>query len=427
MLPIQIGRWSKARKQNGESYKFTYSKMVNATNSNISLSAWQFSTQGYQDLLSTLQDRQRLQNGTSSANGRTRQRLTLTLNQSLPVNFGHLTFTGSIQNYWNQPHDTRQFQFGYSNRVNTLSWGITANRTFTSDGKAENNYLLNLTFPLGGSSGTASQLRIDLSRDGDGHYAKQASLTGSAGEASSFSYGITAASQSNNATSGSVTGSYRSRVALLSSSWSQGKGYKSGSFSFSGTALAHAGGMTLTPYTSDTFALIEAPGAEGARVSTYPGIYIDRAGYAAVPYLNPYQFNEITIDPVGASSQVELSSTTQHVAPWSGAVVSVKYSTRFGTPLLIRALYQGQPVRFGAEVIDDRGTSLGSVGQAGQLFVRVNDRQGQLKIKWSDSQDGECIVAYNLQHPEKDQRSFLQRVDSTCLGTTQARPVTDSR
>ncbi|MCX8957836.1 fimbria/pilus outer membrane usher protein [Erwinia psidii] len=412
-------RWRTPQRGGGESYKLAYSKTIDATSSNLSLSVWQFSTQGYQDLLSTLQHRQALKSGTSSfASWRTRQRLTLTLNQALPTDFGHLNFAGSIQNYWNQQHDTRQFQFGYSNRFKSLSWGMTASRTFSTDGKAENNYLLNFTLPLRGyANRTTSQLRIDLNRDGDGRYAKQATLTGAIGEANPFSYGITATNESSSGTSGSLTGSYRTRMTSLSGSWSQGNSYRSGSVSLSGTVLAHAGGLTMTPYTSDTFALVEAQGAEGARASTYPGVYVDHAGFAAVPYLNPYQFNDIAIDPAGASSHIELNSTTQQVVPRAGAVVAVKYSTRFGTPLLIRAHYQGEPVKFGAEIIDHRGNSLGSVGQAGQIFVRVNETQGQLRVRWADGPEGECTVAYFLQPTGKTKHPLLQRFDSQCLNT----------
>lgn len=62
-------------------------------------------------------------------------------------------------------------------------------------------------------------------------------------------------------------------------------------------------------------ALIEARGAEGARVSSYHGIRIDNAGYAAVPYLNAYELNEVAIDPKDATNNVGFESTSRKVAP----------------------------------------------------------------------------------------------------------------
>jgi outer membrane usher protein FimD/PapC len=123
----------------------------------------------------------------------------------------------------------------------------------------------------------------------------------------------------------------------LSGTYSTGQGYQRASAGLNGTVIAHTDGVTFTPYSSDTFALVEAKGAEGASVSSYPGVKIDSRGYAVVPYLNPYQMNDISIDPKDTASDVELDNTSQKVAPYSGAVVKVQYSTQRGTPMLVSA------------------------------------------------------------------------------------------
>lgn len=64
-----------------------------------------------------------------------------------------------------------------------------------------------------------------------------------------------------------------------------------------------------------------------------------------VPYLNPYQMNEISIDPKGTAADVELDNTSQKVAPYSGAVVKLKYNTKQGTAILVNATYQGNRYR----------------------------------------------------------------------------------
>ncbi|MGE9551699.1 fimbria/pilus outer membrane usher protein [Erwinia amylovora] len=400
----------------GESYRLSYSKIIEATHSNLSLSAWRFSTEGYQDLLSTMQNRDVFASGQLSAlTWRARQRLMLTAIQTLPDDFGQFTFSGYQQDYWNRDGNTRQFQFSYSNRFGSLSWGLSANRTWSATGIAEDNYLLNFSFPLGSSDRhSVPQLRVDLSRDGSGRYAEQATVSGTVGRDNPFSYGVIAAKTGAGSSMGSVTGSYRSPLTSVSSSLSKGTGYQSGTLSLSGTVLAHAGGITLTPYTSDTFALVEASGAEGARVSSYPGIYINQAGFAAVPYLDAYQINEVSIDPVGASSEVELENTTQQVVPRAGAVVAVKYATHQGTPLLIHSLSDGEPVRFGAEISDSDGNPLGSVGQGGQIYVRVSAMQGQLRVKWAEGPGGYCTINYHLRPAEKNKYPRLQRFDSPC-------------
>ncbi|WP_164098542.1 fimbria/pilus outer membrane usher protein, partial [Serratia marcescens] len=64
----------------------------------------------------------------------------------------------------------------------------------------------------------------------------------------------------------------------------------------SGTLVLHSGGITLGPYTSDTFALIHADGAQGAVVQNGQGAVIDHFGYAILPTLSPYRRNNISLD-----------------------------------------------------------------------------------------------------------------------------------
>ncbi|MEX0632736.1 fimbria/pilus outer membrane usher protein [Serratia ureilytica] len=54
--------------------------------------------------------------------------------------------------------------------------------------------------------------------------------------------------------------------ANVTGSFSTARQYRQGSLSLQGAVVAHRGGVTLGPYVGDTFALIEAPGASGARV-----------------------------------------------------------------------------------------------------------------------------------------------------------------
>ncbi|MBC3215362.1 fimbria/pilus outer membrane usher protein, partial [Serratia fonticola] len=346
-----------------------------------------------------------------------KNRLTLTAGQGLPDNWGQLYVSGSLQNYWNKDGSEKQYQVGYNNRYKSLSYGISANRTFSSLGSSQTNYLLSFSLPLGRNDQThAPQLRIDLSHDSTGRYGQQATVSGTAGAENQYSYGVTAMNANQGmGTSGSLSGNYRSPMTALSGTYSTGKGYQSASAGLNGTVIAHSGGVTFTPYTSDTFALVEAKGAEGASVSSYPGVKIDSHGYAVVPYLNPYQMNDITIDPKGTASDVELDNTSQKVAPYSGAVVKVKYATKHGTLILVNATYQGEPVPFGADIFDSKGNSVGSVGQGGQLYARVVEERGQLRVKWGEGREMQCAVSYVLMPVAKGKKqSQIQQFNSAC-------------
>ncbi|QXN65166.1 fimbria/pilus outer membrane usher protein [Serratia fonticola] len=412
------GHHQRGDRISGQNYQLSYSKLITETNSNLSLTLHHSSSQNYMDFLSAMQTRDTMEQGNSPDSiFRSKNRLTVAAAQGLPDNWGQLYVSGSLQDYWNKDGSDIQYQVGYNNRYKSLSYGISANRSFSSLGTSQTNYLLSFSLPLGRDDQTHTpQLRMDLSHDSSGRYGQQATVSGSAGAENQYSYGVTAMNANQGmGSSGSLSGNYRSPFTAVSGTYSTGKGYQSASAGMSGTMIAHAGGVTLTSYGSDTFALVEAKGAEGASVSSYPGVRIDSRGYAVVPYLNPYQMNEVSIDPKGTSNDIELDNTSQKVAPYSGAVVKVKYATTRGTPILIEATYQGEPVPFGADIFDSQGNSVGSVGQGGQLYARVAQDKDQLRVKWGDSADMQCTVSYILMPLAKDSSiSTIQRFNTVC-------------
>lgn len=403
---------------NGQSYQLSYSKAITETRSNLSLAAYRFSTDGYMDFMTAMQTRDAVAQGSSPDSvWRAKNRFTITAGQGLPENWGQLYVSGSVQNYWNRDGSEKQYQVGYNNQYKQLSYGLNASRTYSSTGNTQTNYLLSFSLPLGRSDQVHTpQLRMDLSHDTSGRTGQQASVSGSAGADNQFSYGVTAMNANQGQrSSGTVSGNYRTPVTALSSTYSTGQGYQSLSAGLNGTVIGHAGGVTFTPYTSDTMALVEAKGAEGASVSSYPGVKVDSNGYAVVPYLNPYQLNEISLDPKGTAADVELDNTTQKVAPYSGAVVKVKYLTKRGQPILIMATNQGQPVPFGADVLDSKGNNVGSVGQGGQVYARVAEEKGQLQVKWGDSSETQCWIGYRLlPQAQHNTATAIQSFNSVC-------------
>lgn len=98
-----------------------------------------------------------------------------------------------MQNYWNREGSEKQFQVGYSNQYQRLSYSISANRSYSSLGNNQNNYLLSFSLPLGREDRMHTpQLRTDLSHNSSGRYGQQVSITGTAGEQSQLGYAVTA-------------------------------------------------------------------------------------------------------------------------------------------------------------------------------------------------------------------------------------------
>ncbi|MFW5389669.1 hypothetical protein, partial [Yersinia sp. 2542 StPb PI] len=64
------------------------------------------------------------------------------------------------------------------------------------------------------------QMRLEMNRNGQGNWGEQASVSGSAGEQSQFSYGATAMnSNGGSGASGSVNGQYRGSKATSMASY----------------------------------------------------------------------------------------------------------------------------------------------------------------------------------------------------------------
>lgn len=387
------------RNMRGQSYKVSYSKLISETNSNLSIATYRFSSDGYMDFITAMQTREAsARNGHDNIIWRAKNRVTVTASQGLPDSWGQLYISSSVQNYWNRSGSNQQFQIGYNNSYKSISYGINASKSYSGVGDSQNTYMLNISLPLGRSDQSHTpQMRMALNHDTDGNTGEQVGISGSAGTENQYSYGATLMNGNKGVgSSGSLNGMYRSPYAALSSTVGTGKHYQNASFGLSGTVVAHSGGATFTPYNSETIALVQAQGAEGASVSSYPGIKIDRWGYAVVPYLNPYQMNEINIDPKGISGDVELDNTAQKVAPFAGAVVKLKYNAKRGTPVLIKATLGDDPIPFGADVFDINGNSVGSVGQGGQIYARVVDTRGDLLVRWGDETSMQCTVSYLL-------------------------------
>lgn len=410
----QLG--NKSSSVSGQSYRFSWNKTLTDTGSNLSLATYRFSTSGYMDFLTAMQSRQAVERGTDiNRLYRAKNRATLTASQALPENFGQFYVSASVQNYWNQPGSDVQYQLGYNNQFKTVSWGLSAGRAQTRTGAQQSTYLLSMSFPLGRSDGGHQPyVRMDWNRDSNGGNAQQATLSGNLGSRNQYGYSATASHDVRTGDSGSLNGQYRSSVTSLNGGISKGAGYRSTSLGASGTLVAHAGGVTLSPYTGETMALVEAKGAKGAQVSGYPGIEIDSFGYAAVPYLNPYQFNDIQIDPKNAPEDIELENTQQRVAPWAGAVVKVNFNSKRGTPLLISGSFKGQPLPFGADVQNSLGERVGSVGQGGQLYARVKKESGSLIVSWAKGAQGKCTIEYRIPVSKGKKQDVQNEMKSVC-------------
>jgi len=427
--------------QSGQSVRLSYSKILPETDTSLSVAAYRYSTSGFLSLTDAALARNYVRHGinpfnyvapaaaatnddgtaTSSllttaqedalygassnavvgATGLARQRnnFSITLSQKLGQSGGSFYVNASANDYWNESGTNTQYQVGYNNTFHRLSFNISATRTVDPLGRYDNQYFVSFSLPLGHST-HAPTFTTNLTHDDNGGSQEQAMLSGSAGIDNQFSYSATAAHGSDGVgNSGTVNGGYRSPYAVFNASYGNGSGYSQASVSVSGAVVAHPGGVTFGQPIGDTVGVVYLPGAEGARLNNSSGARVDRFGYALVPYLMPYSLNTITIDPKGLPLDVQLDATSAQVAPHAGAVVMLKFKTVSGRTIIVRArLENGDTLPFGAEVFNEKGVSLGVVGQGGQILVRGVDQSGLLTARWQDDSGANlsCSFPYKL-------------------------------
>ncbi|EMK1730712.1 fimbrial biogenesis outer membrane usher protein [Salmonella enterica] len=400
----------------GQSYRLSYSKLIDATNSNITIAAYRYSSSGYMDLQTAVQTRDAVEHeGDPDTIWRSRNQFSLSLNQGLPAGLGNVYISSSMQNYWNTDNGyNMQYQMGYSNSYKWLNYSINASRNKAGNGQDQTSWYLTLSMPLWpGHGGATPYVSMRYNQDSGGGRGEQANITGSFGGEKQYGYNVSAAHDNYAGSSGSVSGSWEGSKATVNGSYSTGSGYNSTSVGMSGGIVTHSGGVTFSPYNSDNYALIEAKGAEGAKVSGYAGAAVDSSGYALSPSLVPYQHNHVAINPEGSDLGVEFENTAQDVVPRAGSVVKVTFTTHTGSPLLIVSSWQDEPLPFGADIFDDDGTHIGEVSQGSIIYVNVSKPQGTLTVKWGEDKLSQCRVAYALKATETHTNT-IQRFSSTC-------------
>lgn len=435
--------FSNARVENNERKQgwrtgVNYSRTFSSTDTTLTLAGYRYSTEGYRELSDVLGVRKYSHDEKvwDSASHKQRDHLSLLINQKLG-DYGSLYFSGSASSYYGGKKHNRQIQFGYSNFYRNINYSIsyTKQRTtqysqldydplrpeniqnnFSSHGRSNNVLAITLTFPLGSGSMAPSFHTTAAKSSGESSATQyQTGISGTLGKDRNFSYGINA-NHENNGVGSNWNGNVqqRSRFATFGAGYADGKNYQQVNASVRGALVAHRYGLTFGPYVGETFALVEAKGAQGAAIRGGQGAKFNSAGFALAPSLTPYRYNPISIDSKGINENAEMVETERKIAPYAGATVHVKFKTVFGKALLINTrMPEGSPIPLGADVFDKNGSNIGIVGQGGQIYIRTDVDKSTLKVKWGNSEDEQCVLAYDIKG--KTQNYGILRFDAICM------------
>lgn len=409
--------------RSGQSVRLSYSKLVQPTNTNLTLAAYRYSSGGYLGLADAMTLRDLEERGaTSSTNGIQRGKLQLTVNQNLRQGWGNLYLSGSVRGYWNRDDHDTQLQAGYNNSYKRINYGVSVSRQLNiTTSQWDNRMMLNVGIPLG-KNPHAPYSTISLQHDSSGSASLQEAVTGTLGKDSAMAYGINVGHNRGNGTAASTSvagnASYASPVATLSASASKSSTYMQVSAGMTGGIVAYSGGVAFTPSLGDTLAVVEASDAAGARLANGSGLRVDPWGHAVVSGLTPFARNQVEIDPQGLPMNVELKSTMQQVAPTAGAVVKLKFDTENvgRTAILEVRRAGGELLPFGAEVRDASGQAVGTVAQGGRILARgLKADSGTLSVVLGVDPAPSCKLSYQLPRDQTERPASVTLTQATCV------------
>jgi len=405
----------------GQSYRFTYSNVLEATQTNFSFNAFRYSTEDYlslndalslKDSLSTYSDEHDTSRNNAYRNGYRHSKNEFQANINQPLNFngedyGAFYLSGSWTSYWGDSDKTSQYSLGYSNTFRSISWNISLQRSYNEWGDEDDSLYLGLSIPFSSDTRDQQPVFSNLSMSANTNFSGSNGFTSTAnGNSSNNKWNYSLSTSANQASEGgdtySVSGytTYNGAHGTTSMSAMADKdSNRQYSLSNNGGLLLHGGGLTLLPGSvnaQSAIALIEAKGADGATTTNGYG-EIDRSGFAVATSLTPYAENTVGLDLSTIKADVEVKNTSAAVVPRDGAVVKVTFATEQGQSVFVTLKRSDNSfIPLGANILNEQGETVGAMGQAGRAFLRGIELRGSLKVVWGSDAASYCDVAYQI-------------------------------
>ncbi|MGN2414187.1 fimbria/pilus outer membrane usher protein [Pseudomonas syringae] len=395
----------------GQSLRLRYANTLDVTNTTLAVAGYRYSTEDYRTLDQHVSETHP-QSGMRSI-GRARDRLELSVTQTVPVYAASVSLTTSEQRYWNLPGKTRQLYLSWNAAWRTLNYSLSIERNedFGRSGEAstDNRIALSVTVPLGASS-ASSRLSFNAVRDSSGQYNAQAGLNGQVlGERNTF-YSLQAGHDSSSGSFGAGKINTTTGFGRFEAGFSQGQDYDAYTLAASGSLVAHAGGVNFGQTLGETFALVQVPEVSGARLRSFSNVETANNGYAVLPYVQAYRTNWVSLDTRQLGADVDLGNAITQVVPRRGAVPVVRFKASVGRRVqfeLVRG--DGSRVPLGASVEDEQGRALAVVDPTSQALVLSERDTGHLHVRWADQH---CQAAYSL--PPRDPARAYERMRVVC-------------
>ncbi|WP_406914900.1 fimbria/pilus outer membrane usher protein [Enterobacter quasiroggenkampii] len=403
----------------GQSWRARYSKNFVETGTNFAIAGYRYSTKGFygmQEVLDSYGDNGVMQN-------RRRNRMELTMNQSLGGSLGSIMVSAVREDYWNSGRAMESWSLGYNNFWNGISYGLTYTSTRNGTPGTYGNptsydkdrmVAFNISVPLDKFL-PQTWANYSVSNSKNSGTTHTVGINGTALDNNALNWNVQQGYGSDNVGySGNVNGDYKGTYGEVTAGYSYDQNNERLNYGIQGGVIAHADGVTLSQPLGETNVLVKVPGAKGLTVRNQNGAKTDYRGYTAINNVSVYRKNDIVLDPESMSDNVELDLTTRTVVPTRGAVVRAEYTANVGQRALFTLLRgNGQPVPFGAIVsVNGIKNSGFIVGDNGQVYLTGLGENVDLIAQWGEGTDKQCRASYALK--PSDTKNNIAVVSTIC-------------
>ncbi|HGM5883608.1 fimbria/pilus outer membrane usher protein [Stenotrophomonas maltophilia] len=367
--------------QSGRSYRLNYQRSVARTGTNLGLAAYRYSTEGFLTLTDVSQLSFDRPQAADAFVMRTRQRFQVNFSQRVGQR-SQIYLSGGHVAYWNRAGKQNDLQLGFHSSYRSANYTLSATRYRMANGAPDTRLSFMLSVPLGRSTNAPrATATYNDSRLGS---QQQLGINGNLGEERALSYSLSG-NRGQGSSGYNAYASYQGSRADLSAGYSHANGRSSFNAGVTGSVVLHRGGINFGPSLGESFALVEALGAQGAKVGSGRSVTVAGNGYAVLPYTSPYRWNQVQLDTADLPLDVEVQASSQRVAPSAGSIVKVSFQTRNDRLWLIDASdAQGQPLPYGAQITHPDGRVLGQVGQGGVMALRGLENAGLVHVQTED-------------------------------------------
>ncbi len=405
--------------RSGQSYRFLYSKSLNARGTEFRLVGHRYSTSGYYDFSDAANEREQWRNDhyerweedfetsdsaasadpawrpparqaiTSARYQNKRSHLEVAVDQRILDDYS-LNFSYSSQNYWAAQARERNLHLGFNGRLGAVNYSLFFRDTRSRRGRSDRNLGVSLTVPLGRRAAARANAvsAYSHSRNSGANY--QAGINGTAMRSEKLGYGLNLG-HSDRGSSAAVNANYTGSKGSLGFGATRARDYQQVNWGASGAWVVHGNGLTLAQSLQSSNVLVHATDGAGIGLENQSGVRLDRRGYGVISGVAAYRNNRVALRSDDLGADIDASRINGTVVPTRGALVRMDFDTRRGSNLMVHSLLgNGKRVPMGAEVFDHDGHKRGVAGPDGTLFVSGVRPDDSLSVRWGQETYQAC-------------------------------------